>query len=754
MPATKLEQFGGMLPAWSEKLLPAGQGAFARDTYLFSGELIGWRKPKLLQNLVNSAAKMAYRVPTTADDTILGPSVWMEFDDPNTSVVRSQVVDDSFKRYYWASPSDVPRYNTQDRIIAGSPAWKLGLNPPACAPIVTPTAGGNKETMGFPNPSLTGAGAVAVGADHLYLVPISPDGVMEILDVAFIPTADAPTARVMAVLYTDLAGAPDRLLNVGGIVQGVTAGSQVTSVFNYPTGLLKSSSYWLGIITDTALSIEASDDLGTHGYSLAATFSTGAPSSAAGGTASLASPQLWGDMTSSALLEGRAYVYTWLTAYGEESAPSPSTLVNGWDNGSWQVDLYSPDANDMGVDRNITKVRVYRTVPGVSGATGFFFVQEVDAGTASITDVETSDVIARNNQLASDTWLPPPVDLQQIVSMPNGMMVGFRENEVWFCEPYRHHAWPPGYVLTTEFPIVGLGVTGQALVACTTSTPYVSNGPSPASMSLLKVPIAEPCHSRGSILGRDDGVFYCSPYGLIRVSEAGAAINTTEMWITREKWAALTPSKFTRAVQLASCYLAFGTSVGLDSSQARIGFSIELNSDASSFTIWPQPGGHRIGFNTMTSPYAVDIDNFFMDPWSGVAVMIIQGGLYYYDFADQNPDYMPYLWRSKKYQQNVKQNYSAVKVFFTVPPTTPAQTTRVTAPTDDASWNALGGNQYGILRVYADDVLVTVREIYKSGELLRVLSDFKCDTWQFEIESRVQISNVQIATSVKELAQV
>src|SRR3974390_73026 len=63
MPAIKLEQFGGMLPAWSDRLLPEGQASLAVNTYVFSGELRGWRQPKLLHPLLNSAAKFAYRVP-------------------------------------------------------------------------------------------------------------------------------------------------------------------------------------------------------------------------------------------------------------------------------------------------------------------------------------------------------------------------------------------------------------------------------------------------------------------------------------------------------------------------------------------------------------------------------------------------------------------------------------------------------------------------------------------------------------------
>jgi hypothetical protein len=89
-------------------------------------------------------------------------------------------------------------------------------------------------------------------------------------------------------------------------------------------------------------------------------------------------------------------------------------------------------------------------------------------------------------------------------------------------------------------------------------------------------------------------------------------------------------------------------------------------------------------------------------------------------------------------------------VFFNVPPSTPAQVTRNVSDPQPV----LGANQYGIVRVFVDGELWTTRELRKSGELLRIYSGIKGEQWQFEIEGRVNVSNLQVATSVKELAQV
>jgi hypothetical protein len=792
---------------------------------------------------------------------ITGASTWLEFVDPDTNVVRSPVVDDTYNRMYWASPSQPPQYNTYDRIVAASPPLLLGVPPPGCAPGVTVTGGGATSELGYTTSSSTNL--MTPGANTLFVMPFTPIGATPIQDIQIMPTDTNPTALFTGVIYADSNGAPGALLVGGTPVTGCVAGTAIVSTLTVPVTLAAGIQYWLGFLMDTAINFQLADDQNNKGMiSYPLTYSNGPPAALAGGTfpvlvvsgtstsvvidtglatvlpqydnvgfanhdqwalypnglfyadlttagsigdttlaieflygslaptagmeiralntpaaivggpapAPTAIPdlQMWMTSLSGAILEARAYVYTYVTAYGEESPPSPPTLVTGWNNATWTIDLFAPPADDTGVLRNITKKRIYRTISAVGGQTDYFLVTPIvapgnvlsptagdhDINLATYVDTELDTVIAGNIIMPSATWFPPPEGLAGITSMPNGMLVGFKANEIWFCEPYRPHAWPPGYVITTEFPIVGIGVTGSSVVACTSGTPYIATGVNPGSMSEVKILIAEPCNSRGSIVSTLSGVFYCSPNGLILVSGTGTASNVTELWITRDKWRSLTAPYSIRAIALASCYFAFGTVMNSDHTYAQTGFTIELLNDAASFTIWPQPGGHRVGFNAMTAPNNVDISNVLHDPWSSIGVLIQNGAMYYYDFSDAAPDVTPYTWRSKKYQQPSKQNFEAMKCFFTVPPGTPAQGVRSTDATLSSSWNTLGPNQYGIIRVYADDVLVTCRELYRSGEMMRVLSGFKAEIWQWEITSRMQISNLQVATSARELGGV
>jgi hypothetical protein len=168
-----------------------------------------------------------------------------------------------------------------------------------------------------------------------------------------------------------------------------------------------------------------------------------------------------------------------------------------------------------------------------------------------------------------------------------------------------------------------------------------------------------------------------------------------------------------------------------------------------------------LGFNTLTGPNGFNVDNVRIDPWSSVGLVMQNHGVYYFDFTDAAPVMQTYKWRSKLMQQKSKKNFSAMRIWFSIPPGTPAQSaTRNEAAFSDPSWNTLSAGQYGIVRVYAGYTsvggalpLVTVREIRTPQELMRIASGFKAETWQFEIEARVPISNVQVATSVKALAQ-
>ena len=740
----------------------------------------------LLSSLIPEVSTFTGGTNPSFNSQITGSSTWLEFLDPDTNVLKNQVVNDIYQRYYWASPSYPPQYNTLARIQANKSPWLLGINPPGCAPGVSVTGGGGSAQLGV---TFSNGNTDFVGANTIYLIPITPVGQLQLSDVTFMPAGTDQLVLFAAVAYMDATigntpTSPGELLEngTGEINEGIIAGTLAGSSFLNPPTLLANQTYWIGISMNTQEQIQEGD--GSAGsVSFANTFVNGPPANAPAVTYGQPNLYMYADLATSSPEEARTYVYTWVSAYGEESAPSPYTLQNGWSNGTWTVGLWTPNPEDMGINRNLAVLRLYRTVPGTSGSTVYYFVTDVSLGSSdpdaiafvaqdtgclppssTYVDQQTDAQIALNIQLPSTNYFPPPPNLQGILTMPNGMVAGFTDNELWFIEPYYPHAWPPGYIITTDYPIVGIGLTTGAVVACTSANSYVATGTTPGQMSLTKCAPPEPCLSRGAILGTDIGVFYPSPNGLIQVTNTGVSSNVTELWITREKWTSLTPQKNLRAIPLVSCYFAYGTVNGADTSVAQQGYNIELNTDSSSFTIWPQPGGHRVGFNNMTAPGNQNVVNLEIDPWSGFGMIIQNGQVFYYDFQDPSPTIMPYDYVSKIYQQQSKRSYAAIRPFFTVPPNSPpVNECPNEAPPDDPSWNTLQPNQRAIIKVYADIAdenedgtmqLVTCREITRSGGILRIESGFKAENWQFEILGVVNFSNVQIATSVKELGNI
>ena len=436
----------------------------------------------------------------------------------------------------------------------------------------------------------------------------------------------------------------------------------------------------------------------------------------------------------------RAYAYTWVSASLEEGQPSPPTVVPGANtNASWALTFTAPAVSDT-TNRTLTYTRIYRTESGPDGQADFFFVAQIPIAQLAYTDTIPSDTVASSGVMLSTDWQPPPADLAGLVSMPNGMIAGWRDNEVWFCEPYRPHAWPTKYVINVEFPIMGLGTIDQNCMILTSGQPYVAMGIHPEVIALRQVQPLEPCTSQGSIVSTPQGVLYTSYNGLILIGPTGAK-NLTFNIIRKDEWLRLVNLNTLHATYFMNGYYCYSGAIDgvfqtLDQPATPANdVTFQVDTYQSENFLGTMVGAHisltdeRLGFMTLTCDHPTF--NVMLDSWTGETLVIRNGKVFHVDRRQYAPR-QSYKWRSKVVQLPFVQNLAAAKIFYSQPNGPPSD-----VPT--------------MFRYYANGVLRHQRPVVKSGEQFRLPSGFRSDTVQFELEGQFMIHNLQVATSAREL---
>jgi hypothetical protein len=234
--------------------------------------------------------------------------------------------------------------------------------------------------------------------------------------------------------------------------------------------------------------------------------------------------------------ESRSYVYTFVTADGEEGPPSPPSAV---------FDLY-PTSQTVNIaamvtaendSYNVTHKNIYRTVTSAAG-TFYMYVDVVQLSEATYSDSKTA--LQVGGVLPSTDWVAPPEGMIGLTSLSNGILAGFKDNEVMFCEPFMPHAWPTKYRMSTDYPIVGIKAVGSSLIITTKAYPYVAQGAHPSSMTLARMRENQSCVSKRSMVNMGSHVMYASPDGLISASGTNTVL-ATEMVYSRTQWQAIKP---------------------------------------------------------------------------------------------------------------------------------------------------------------------------------------------------------------------
>lgn len=747
MAIVRIRDFAGSIPVIGDRAIPDNAAVDSVNTWLYGKELRGVRPPTHLID-VNPGIHKVFRVPkrnpgVPPSDVSAAESVWVSFTDADTDIVKGQLVEDKFERYYFCSPTLGPRFNTYAGLLAGNPHYKLGVPGPD---NTLDTAGNN------PNKPTISSITSQKKSDDLYEIEFriaaaggtpaytNPGGTG---DRTGIITVTGGTALIDFGGTTTVANA-SHLIN-GNLTEAGVKFSDLTQtdnslVFDFATTKIINEFRWLqkGNLTYGKWTLSGANTLPTW-VELGTAILGGAASQpyAVGNTVAYRYYRLQ-QQAGTMITTTCAYVYTWVNQFGEESAPSLPVIGAGDSNGVWTIgNITDPPA--LGSDYPAyTKKYLYRTLSG--GTASFYRVAEVPLGTTTYIDdhQKLSDVqLTSNLPLESTYWVPPPDNLQGWVAMPNGFLVAFDKpvagggggNNVYMCEAYHFHAWPPQYKYATETPIVGLGIIGQTCVVATQGYPATVTGIKPATCAFTKSTTGEPCLSRGSIVSTPQGVIYASQNGLMQVGPNGIA-NITEILITREEWLKTYLPVSMRASRFQNGYLAMRLP---PSPAAHSGFFVD-------------PTAINVALTEFSD--LADIIGIVTDFWSGEVFLLRDGVVLRWDTPPAPlpapQPLMPVLWKSKEFQYDFQENFGAYAIYWDAS----------RASNDPWGTGVLPVDEQVRFAVYADRKKVYDQVVPLNGRPVRLPSGFKADIWQFEIRARAPVYSLHVASTAKELRNV
>ena len=379
MAGVKITNFFGIAPKIAPELLPETAGQIARNTKLYSGDLIPYPQPVVVGNTGRTGEiKTLYALKDPA-----GVNRWLSWTtDVDIAIVTSSDVTD--QRFYYTGDG-VPKVSDYTLAFTGvgpypTNSYDLGLPLPTVQPTVTVT----------PFTTATTATYARDNNNTATLTTAAPHGLKEgayITVTGFSYLAGAYTYVGTTVTCTiashGLTGTPQVALDFtsGDAIDGVYTATVVdpnTFTVNVPVAPTAAGTVRLNMTSFNASGIQATViDASTIEY-----FSPGpqiAATAFSGGKIDLGGPT-----------QSRSYVYTWYTPWEEESIASEPTTDVFVKEGVTITVSGLPTAKPSG-NNFVRGLRLYRTLATASG-TEYFRLKTLWFPTALATVSRTSNV--------------------------------------------------------------------------------------------------------------------------------------------------------------------------------------------------------------------------------------------------------------------------------------------------------------------------------------------------------------------------
>ena len=396
----------------------------------------------------------------------------------------------------------------------------------------------------------------------------------------------------------------------------------------------------------------------------------------------------------------RSYLFTYVSAYGEEGAASVPQISGVVEVHTDQSARVTFPANPTGA-YNLVYKRLYRT----DSSGRYRYVTDVLLDTPHHDDIllegqlgetiPTASFIAPPDQVTADH---PDGSLQGLVSLPNGILAGFAGQTVCFSEAFQPHAFPNDYKLTMKSDVVAIAPLSSGLLVLTKEKPAVVQGLDPSSMAMQEIDSTLSCVSKRSVVDMGEYVMYASPDGLVMGSDGGLQLVTQDI-LTRDQWQEFAPSSII-GFQWEGHYIGFYSTGSEDK-----GFIFDLRVGKNTFV--------TLGFHATAGFNDLENDELYL---------VVGGSVV--KFATGSS--LNFSWRTKK--------------FYSPRPINPA-----VAKVDCDSYSPSP-----TFKLYADGVLKHTQTVDDSN-VFRLPSGYKANEFEIELTGSTAINEFCVYESAEEI---
>jgi len=239
--------------------------------------------------------------------------------------------------------------------------------------------------------------------------------------------------------------------------------------------------------------------------------------------------------------ETRAYVYTYANIYNEEGPPSDAVVATVKTISYLNQTYYSTVSVQVTFDGYgayvpINSARIYHT--GTGSTSDYLYALSATGSSGKVTVSDTLTSAQLSEALGYYDSYPPPIGLQGLMYLGNGILAAWKGTEMWFSDAYRPWSWPPSYVIVFKYAIVGALAHGSGALVTTLGKPAMVSGISPDAMSQMSLDIPMAGTSKWSILDAEGMVYYASNDGIVGINGGQLDMSLSERFFTRETWRA------------------------------------------------------------------------------------------------------------------------------------------------------------------------------------------------------------------------